>query len=68
MGIPQTPDYNGAVQEGFDSSELQCWTEEARKTLKPKMVHEIVRESTNESASAVADVTPKVFSPAADGL
>lgn len=31
----------------FDSSELQCWTEEARKALKPKMVHEIVAERTD---------------------
>jgi dienelactone hydrolase len=28
----------------FDSSELQCWTDEAKKTLKPKMLHEMVRE------------------------
>src|ERR1019366_8662563 len=28
----------------FDSSELQCWTDEARKTLKPKLVHELARE------------------------
>src|ERR1019366_3085223 len=28
----------------FDSSELQCWTEEARKTLKPKMLHEILQK------------------------
>jgi dienelactone hydrolase len=25
----------------FDASELQCWTDEARKTLKPKMVYEL---------------------------
>jgi len=29
----------------FDASELQCWTEEARKTLKPKMVHEILPQA-----------------------
>jgi cephalosporin-C deacetylase-like acetyl esterase len=28
----------------FDPSELQCWTEEARKALKPKMVHELAQE------------------------
>src|ERR1019366_5179544 len=28
----------------FDSSELQCWTDEARKTLKPKLVHELAGE------------------------
>jgi hypothetical protein len=28
----------------FDSSELQCWTDEARKQLKPKLVHEILRD------------------------
>ena len=29
----------------FDSSELQCWTDAARKTLKPNMVHEIVSQA-----------------------
>ena len=28
----------------FKASELQCWTEEARRTLKPKMVHEVLAE------------------------
>ena len=28
----------------FEASELQCWTDEARKTLKPKLVHELARE------------------------
>jgi dienelactone hydrolase len=32
----------------FDSSELQCWTEEARRTLKPKLVHELAREIADD--------------------
>src|SRR4029077_7293769 len=40
FGLP-IPEEN---KKRFDSSELQCWTDEARRTLKPKMVHELVRE------------------------
>ncbi len=28
----------------FMASELQCWTEEAKKTLKPKLLHEVLGE------------------------
>jgi dienelactone hydrolase len=28
----------------FEASELQCWTEELKKALKPKMVHELAQE------------------------
>jgi dienelactone hydrolase len=33
----------------IDSSELQCWTDEARKQLQPKLVHELVREHIAKS-------------------
>jgi dienelactone hydrolase len=32
-------------QNRFKASELQCWTDEARMTLKPKMLHEILGET-----------------------
>lgn len=38
------PVLDNEYKKRFDSSELQCWTEEARRTLKPKLVHEILRE------------------------
>lgn len=37
LPIPEEP------KARFDSSELRCWTDEAKKTLKPKFVHEILR-------------------------
>jgi dienelactone hydrolase len=37
FGLP-IPEEN---KKRFDSSELQCWTDEARKTLKPKMLNEL---------------------------
>src|SRR5262249_26389695 len=40
FGLP-IPEEN---KKRFDSSELQCWTDEARAKLKPKMVHEILRD------------------------
>jgi hypothetical protein len=46
----------------FTSAELQCWTEEARKTLKPKLLHEVLRDmdlgkgnAPGISGAAVAD-------------
>ncbi len=30
-------------KQRFQASELQCWTEEVRKTLKPKLLHEILQ-------------------------
>lgn len=41
FGLP-IPEEN---KKRFDSSELQCWTEEARKSLKSRMVHEMIRDS-----------------------
>jgi dienelactone hydrolase len=41
FGLP-IPEEN---KKRFDASELQCWNDEARAKLKPKMVHEIIRES-----------------------
>ena len=40
FGLP-IPEEN---KKRFDSSELQCWTEEAKKALKPKMAYEIAAE------------------------
>ena len=37
LPIPEEP------KARFESSELRCWTDEAKKTLKPKVVHEILR-------------------------
>ena len=37
----------------FDAKDLQCWTDEARKTLQPKMVHELARQ--HEAMSGKAD-------------
>lgn len=45
FGLP-IPEEN---KKRFDSSELQCWTDEARKELKPKLVHEILRDESRGS-------------------
>ncbi|MBI2803786.1 MAG: acetylxylan esterase [Planctomycetes bacterium] len=34
----------------FDSSELQCWTDDWKQKLKPKMVHELARELANQNS------------------
>jgi dienelactone hydrolase len=42
FGLPvPIPEY----KKRFDSSELQCWTDDARKTLQPKMVHELIQQA-----------------------
>jgi dienelactone hydrolase len=38
----------------FEASELQCWTEEARKTLRPKMVHEVASSLITEELMGLA--------------
>jgi len=40
FGLP-IPEEN---KKRFDSSQLQCWTDEARAQLKPKMVHELAQQ------------------------
>ena len=50
FGIP-IPEEN---KKRFDSSELQCWTDEARAMLKPKMVHELAREIAAKRAAGDA--------------
>jgi len=37
------PVIENEYKKRFDSSELQCWTDEARKMLKPEMVHQRAR-------------------------
>jgi hypothetical protein len=45
FGLP-IPEEN---KKRFDSSELRCWTDEARQSLKPKLVHEIVAEIADKA-------------------
>ncbi len=53
FGLP-VPEEN---KNRFMSSELQCWTDEARKTLKPKSVREMVAEIADSRPRPTLGVT-----------
>lgn len=50
FGLP-VPEEN---KKRFDASELQCWTDEARDMLKPRMMHELMRERAAASLQVKA--------------